>query len=158
MDVGTDFLFTAIDNPVCATSLNSFFKLQEGYLQLNSDENARKKRIFVIDDNEDVLTVLKLSLEMLGYEVSEFALGKDALKQYQHEKPDVVIVDQGLPDIMGLEVGQQIREMESGHACSLILLTGNDGQPLRDQAEDIGFNDFLVKPVRMNELAECVAQ
>lgn len=125
---------------------------------MNSEDSQQSKRIFLIDDNEDVLTVLKLSLEMLGHEVSDFTHGEIAIKQYPLESPDVVIVDQGLPDVMGVDVGQQIRAMESGQDCFLVLLTGNDGQPLRERATAAGFDDFLVKPVRVNELAECVAQ
>ena len=120
---------------------------------MNSGEN---KKIFLIDDNEDVLTVIKLSLEMLGYDVMDFMLGRDALQKFREIQPNLVIVDQGLPDIDGLEVGREIREIETDRRCALILLTGNDGQQLRDSAAEIGFDDFLVKPVRIQTLAECI--
>ena len=119
---------------------------------------ARKKKIFLIDDNEDVLTVIKISLEMLGYDVVEFAQGGDAVEQFLVAHPDLVIVDQGLPDIEGLEVGRQLRKLESDSHCGLILLTGSDGQSLRDLANDIGFDGFLVKPVSMQTLSECIDQ
>ena len=119
---------------------------------------SRKKKIFLIDDNEDVLTVIKISLEMLGYDVVEFAQGGDAVEQFLVVHPDLVIVDQGLPDIEGLEVGRQLRKLESDSRCGLILLTGSDGQSLRDLANDIGFDGFLVKPVSMQTLSECIDQ
>jgi len=124
----------------------------------NQSHIARKKKIFLIDDNEDVLTVIKISLEMLGYDVVEFAQGGDAVEQFLAVHPDLVIVDQGLPDIEGLEVGRQIRKLESDSRCGLILLTGSDGQSLRDLANEIGFDDFLVKPVSMQTLSECIDQ
>ncbi len=124
---------------------------------MNTDDpfrNRVKKKIFLIDDNADVLTVIKISLEMLDYEVFEFARGGDAIEKFPVIQPDLVIVDQGLPDIDGIEVGRQIRELESGGRCPLVLLTGSDGQALRELARKFGFDDFLVKPVRINMLAQ----
>lgn len=119
-------------------------------------DDSQKKKIFLIDDNPDVLAVIKISLDMLGYDVTEFALGQDALDQFPTTQPDLLIIDQGLPDVQGLDVGRQIRSQESGRRCALILLTGSDGQSLRDRAKEIGFDDFLVKPVRIKTLAECI--
>ena len=119
-------------------------------------DHSQKKKIFLIDDNADVLAVIKISLDMLGYDVTEFALGQDALDQFPTTQPDLLIVDQGLPDVEGLDIGRQIRSQESDSRCALILLTGSDGQSLRNLAKEIGFDDFLVKPVRINTLAECI--
>lgn len=126
---------------------------------MNTDQKINdglKKKIFLIDDNEDVIAVIKISLEMLGYDVVEFGLGRDAVEHFSAIGPSLVIIDQGLPDIEGLEVGRQIRNMETENRCPLILLTGNDSQPLRDRAKEIGIDDFLVKPARIQALAECI--
>ena len=128
---------------------------------MNTDDpnsNDIKKKIFLIDDNEDVLAVIKLSLELIGYDVVEFALGQEAVEQYLVHKPDLVIVDQGLPDIVGLEVGRRLRQLQTDGRCALILLTGSDGQPLRDLADEVGFDGFLVKPVSLQTLSECIDQ
>ena len=123
-----------------------------------SDCEQNKKTVLLIDDNEDVRTVIKLSLDMLGYVVVDCANGRDAIEQFPVVQPDVVIVDQGLPDIQGIEVGRQLRAMETGRNFGLMLLTGTDGQSIRDAAVSAGFDDFLVKPVRMTSLTECIEQ
>ncbi len=93
---------------------------------------------------------------MLGYAVAEFENGRDAIEQFPTIKPSLAIIDQGLPDIRGLEVGRRFREMDTENPCILILLTGTDGQALRDEATAAGFIDFLVKPVRIDALSECI--
>jgi DNA-binding response OmpR family regulator len=124
----------------------------------DQSNSGLKKIIFLIDDNEDVLAVIKISLEMLGYDVVEFTQGRGAVKKFLAVQPSLAIVDQGLPDIEGLEVGRQLRELETDSRCALILLTGSDGQLLRDRASDIGFDGFLVKPVSIQTLSECIDQ
>ncbi len=118
-------------------------------------ENA-KPTILLVDDNADILTVIKLSLELLGYRVFEFSNGHDALEQFETVRPSIAIIDQGLPDLLGLDVGRRIRKLEFGKTCPLILLTGTDCPTLRDDANDAGFCDFLVKPVRINTLSDCI--
>lgn len=128
---------------------------------MNTEDQSNsglKKKIFLIDDNEDVLAVIKISLEMLGYDVVEFTRGRDAVEKFLTVQPGLVIVDQGLPDIEGLEVGRQIRKLNTDSRCALVLLTGSDGQLLRDLASDIGFDGFLVKPVSIQTLSECIEQ
>ena len=93
---------------------------------------------------------------MLGYEVAEFLDGHDALKHFSDVGPDLAIVDQGLPDIQGIDLGRQIRDRESGDRCVLILLTGTDSQTLRVRGREAGFDDFLFKPVRIQTLQSCI--
>ena len=93
---------------------------------------------------------------MLGYDVEEFLGGHDALKHFSDVGPDLAIVDQGLPDIQGIDLGRQIRDRESGDRCVLILLTGTDSQTLRVRGREAGFDDFLFKPVRIQTLQSCI--
>ena len=93
---------------------------------------------------------------MLGYDVTESLNGRDAIEQFQATQPSLAIIDNGLPDIRGLDVGRRIRELEPESTCLLILLTGTDGKEIREQATDVGFTDFLVKPVRINALSDCI--
>lgn len=163
----TNELFTALDNQtklfgslrsirIFQTLLFSTYLLFFQTLNLNEHTESTKPQILLIDDNQDVLTVIKLSLEMLGYAVAEFENGRDAIEQFPTIKPSLAIIDQGLPDIRGLEVGRRFREMDTENPCILILLTGTDGQALRDEATAAGFIDFLVKPVRIDALSECI--
>ncbi len=115
-----------------------------------------KYKILLIEDNKDVLKVIKLSLEMLGYDVTGLSSGSDAIEQFSELQPEVAIIDQGLPLMQGIDVGRSIRKLPSGNNCALVLLTGTDGPLLREAAKEAGFNDFLVKPVKMKMLSACV--
>ena len=122
---------------------------------VNTNE-PKRKLILLADDNEDVLVVTKSSLELLGYRVVECSSGREAIKSFAAIQPDALIIDLGLSDISGIEVGQRLKAMNIAKNCRLILYTGTDEPSLRDAAAKAGFDDFLVKPVRMNVLAECI--
>lgn len=115
-----------------------------------------KTKILLVDDNDDIRDVFGIGLEMLGYQYIGVANGTDALEQFPLFKPDIMIVDQGLPDIQGTEIGRQVRAMASGQNISIALLTGTDSQDLRDQATQSGFDQFFVKPVRIKVIAEWI--
>ena len=115
----------------------------------------QNRRVQVVDDNEDVLSAIKVSLEVLDFEVLVCKTGSDAIEQFEKFNPFLVIVDQGLPDIDGLEVGRGIRSSESAQP-RLILLTGSDTRKLREQATEIGFDQFLVKPVGIESLSTTI--
>ena len=98
----------------------------------------------------------KASLEMLGYRVFECVSGQEVIERFAGVQPDALIIDLGLADISGIEVGERLKAMNITKNCRLILYTGTDEQSLRDAAAKAGFDHFLVKPVRMNHLAECI--
>ena len=122
------------------------------------DPAPSKTKVLLVDDSEDVLVVIQLSLEMLGYDVVACTDGAQAIKQFRATNPSIAIIDLGLPDMSGIEVGRQIRTIQNGINCPLILLTGNDGSKIRDEAQKAGFSDFLVKPVRIGSLSQCIAK
>lgn len=109
----------------------------------------------LVDDNMDVRMVIAMGLEHLGYDVIECVDGREALRRCDEETPDVAIIDQGLPDIRGIEVGQQILQANQ-RPLVVALLTGSDGPELRQQAKTAGFDGFLVKPIRIQSLAEWI--
>lgn len=115
-----------------------------------------KIKVLLVDDNDDIREVFGIGLDMLGFQIAQAATGTDAVKMFSKFNPDVVIVDQGLPDILGTEVGRQIRGMESSTRAAMAILTGTDGQALRDLAIEIGFDEFFVKPVKINTIAEWI--
>ncbi len=115
---------------------------------------TNKRKILMVDDHEDIRTIIRVGLELFEYEVQLCSNGLDAIKQHEEFKPDLMIVDLGLPDIDGFEVGKRIRQSSADTA--MFLLTGSDGQDARDQAKAIGFQQFLVKPIRLKELAALI--
>ncbi|MGH7391765.1 MAG: PAS domain S-box protein [Candidatus Rokuibacteriota bacterium] len=114
---------------------------------------APPRRILVIEDHDDGREMLATMLRLSGHEVLEAAAGGEGLETAARHSPDVVLVDIGLPDVDGYEVGQRLRRTFGG-SVRLVALTGY-GQPQdRARSAQAGFDDHLVKPVDAPRLAE----
>lgn len=113
-------------------------------------------KVLLIDDNDDIREVFGTGLELLGCRTAGAATGQEAIEHFLAFQPDVVLVDQGLPDMLGIEVGQKIRAMEPRTDVVLALVTGTDGQGLRELASDSGFDGFFVKPVKIQTIFDWI--
>jgi len=125
--------------------------------QLTQDRHSpdavpiRPKRILVVDDNRDAAESLAALLRLEGHEVATTFSGHDALAAESSLRPEVILLDIGLPGMSGYEVAQRLREV--GSPARLIALTGY-GQPEdRERALRAGFHRHLVKPVDPGPLA-----
>ncbi len=117
---------------------------------------AEKRRILVIEDNDDARAMLRAMLELAGHEVIERADGPSGLEAALTLRPDAALVDVGLPGLNGYDVARQIRSRLSGQPMKLIALTGY-GQPQnRTEALAAGFDAHLVKPVEPQSLLRLV--
>lgn len=125
-----------------------------------ADSTDSKTRVLLVDDNDDVREVIGVGLELLGYQIAGAPNGNQAIEQLLAFQPDILIMDQGLPDILGIEVGRQIRALENASQKNrktlLVLLTGTDGQALRELATQAGFDGFFVKPIRVSTISEWI--
>jgi PAS domain S-box-containing protein len=109
-------------------------------------------RVLVVDDNVDAAESVAMLLSMEGYEAQSVHSGSAALEAVGSLKPDVVLLDIGLPEMDGYDVARRLHEQFPIGAPILIALTGY-GQPSdRDRALRAGFDEFLVKPVEPNVL------
>jgi PAS domain S-box-containing protein len=114
------------------------------------------RRFVLIEDNDDAREVLSLGLRMRGHEVFPAASGREGVGLAVKRDPDVVIVDLGLPDMTGFEVGQEIRA-KLGTAVRMIALSGYSQPDDRKRTAEAGFDLHLVKPVSIETLIEVVA-
>ena len=106
-----------------------------------------RARVLVVEDNDDAREMLCQLLRLLGHEVHEAADGAAAVRLTPALKPDLVLVDVGLPGMDGYEVARQLRRTADGTPLRLIALTGY-GQPEdRARALAAGFDRHLVKPI-----------
>lgn len=108
------------------------------------------RRILLVDDNVDAAELLGMLLETDGYEVRIANNGEDALRIAREFSPHVAVLDLGLPDIAGDEVGRRI-----GLVCErpfLIAITGWGDDAHRRRTSDAGFDAHLVKPVDCKRL------
>ena len=107
------------------------------------------ERVLIIDDEEPIRHFLRVALSGQLYEISEAASGKEGLIAARDEKPDVIILDLGLPDIDGVEVTRLIREWTQ---IPIIILSVRGSENDKIFALDAGADDYLTKPFSIREL------
>ncbi len=115
-------------------------------------------RVLIVDDNADAVQGLKTLLEMNG-QITEIACdGRTALQQIEAFRPDVVLLDLGLPDMDGVEVARRARALPHGGEMRLVAVTGRGQDEDRQQTQEAGFDLHLTKPVEWQQLATLLAE
>ncbi|MGK9231055.1 response regulator transcription factor [Inquilinus limosus] len=112
-------------------------------------ETRSAPRILIIDDEPQIRRFLKISLAADGYAPIEAAGGAEGLERVALDRPDLVILDLGLPDIDGQQVLSRIRELSS---VPVIVLSVRAGEAEKVEALDRGANDYVTKPFGIAEL------
>ena len=115
------------------------------------------RRILVVDDNVDAATSLAMLLTLSGHVTHLAHDGVDAVGQSALFKPDLVLMDIGLPQLNGYEAARQIREQPGGEHIGLVALTGWGQEQDRQKSRDAGFNAHMVKPVALDALLALIA-
>lgn len=105
--------------------------------------------ILVVDDEPKIVRFVKTALSLASYEVFTAGTGQLALKLCESEKPDLVILDLGLPDIDGFEV---LREIRAYSTIPIIILTARDDEKDKVRGLELGADDYLTKPFGIREL------
>jgi PAS domain S-box-containing protein len=118
---------------------------------------ARRARILVADDNHDGADSLTVALQGLGHEVCTAYDGEQALALAASTRPEVMLVDIGMPRMNGYEVCRAVRREPWGREVLLVALTGWGQEEDRRRAAEAGFDRHLVKPVDLPVLAELLA-
>ena len=112
-----------------------------------------KYKILMIDDETNILTAFKFFAEMKGdFEVLIASSGVEGLEAARKNKPDVITLDVMLPGEDGIEVLRQIRNDESIKDVPVIMLSGVETESSRKAAEGLNIEEFLPKPVEMEDL------
>lgn len=119
-----------------------------------SAESASKAglRILAAEDNEDVLETLALLLRMGGHEVETAVNGRVALEKIRSSRPDVALLDIGMPAMTGYEVAREVRREAWGTDMLLVAMTGWGREEDKRQAIEAGFDAHLTKPVEIGVL------
>ncbi len=113
---------------------------------------ACKRRIMVVDDNEDAADTLAELFELNGHEVKVFYDPIAALAGAPEFKPEIAVLDIGLPVLDGYELAARLRSVMDGLPCRLIALTGYGQEADKAKTQAAGFEQHLVKPVRMSQI------
>lgn len=109
------------------------------------------KRILLVDDEQDILDLLKYNLEAEGYETLTAANGLQAL-ELARSSPDLIILDVMLPGKDGWEVIRQLRQTESTKHLPVIFLTAKGGEVDEVVGLELGADDYIVKPISIRKL------
>jgi len=111
-----------------------------------------KLRILVVDDNVDAADTLGILLQAMGHELRLAYDGPGALRAAADFRPDVVLLDIGMPGMDGYEVARRLRALPGLEKVMLVALTGYGQEEDRQRSEQFGFNTHLLKPVDLDEL------
>ena len=106
------------------------------------------KKVLLVDDEEDILDILKYNLEREGIGVATAKNGQEALQAAKRERPDLVVLDIMMPGMDGVEVCGQLRKMPGMEHVLIVLLTARTEDYSHIAGYDAGADDYINKPVR----------
>jgi len=118
---------------------------------------SRAARIVLIDDDEDIRLLTQTLLERLGHEVVVAPDGRLGIDTIMEARPDVAIVDIGLPDISGVEVAKTVTARLEEQRPYLVAVTGYGSEDHREAISTAGFDAHIVKPASLEQLTETIA-
>jgi phosphate regulon transcriptional regulator PhoB len=110
------------------------------------------KKILIVEDEHDLIKLLKYNLEKEGFRVSYTTDGTLAVPEMRRDPPDLVILDLMLPGVDGLEVCRQIRRHEKYASTPILMLTARSEEADRVVGLELGADDYVTKPFSMREL------
>jgi len=115
------------------------------------------RRILVVDDNVDAAATLEMLLKSLGHETCVVHDGVGALQMADEFRPDVVLLDLGMPGLDGYETARRLRAVKKELPFRIIALTGWGQESDRQKTREAGFDLHLTKPVELEDLVQAVS-
>ncbi len=117
------------------------------------------RTILVVDDDEDVLRILRFSLERAGYAVQTASDGQQARDQIDRQRPDLIVLDLKMPRLNGYQLFAQLKSDEKTRSIPVLVVTAlTQGSDLSDEdwARRMGAEGFLTKPFDLDALGQRV--
>lgn len=111
-----------------------------------------RRRVLVVDDNHDAADSLSMLLELMGHEVAKAYEGRAAVELAGSFRPQLALLDIGMPELDGYDVARRIRKQPGGREAILVALTGWGQHEDRRRAVEEGFDHHIVKPVDLTVL------
>jgi CheY-like chemotaxis protein len=111
-----------------------------------------RKRILVVEDNDDTARSLKTALELIGYEVAIAHDGPVALTVARAFQPDAALLDIGLPVMDGYELARRLRALATERNLPVVAVTAYGADAYRQKSVEAGFSEHLVKPADLAQL------
>ena len=117
----------------------------------------KKKRILLVDDDQEIIETLRIALEAQGYEIFIARDGNQGLAMVEREDPDLVILDMMMPKRSGFLVLEKLRRTRPV-PIRVIMITANEGSRHKAYAEMLGVDDYIRKPFAMDQLIDSVGR
>jgi DNA-binding response OmpR family regulator len=114
--------------------------------------SENRARILVVDDEADLVSVLRIGLEVEGFEVIEASDGEEGLRMARECKPALILLDLMLPKLDGYKVCRSLKFDERYQALPILILSARSGEQDRRLAHDMGADGFITKPYEMKDL------
>jgi two-component system cell cycle response regulator DivK len=111
-----------------------------------------RKKILIVDDNEDSRDLVAKVLRQFGYGIIEAVDGEEALEKAFSEKPDLILMDRSLPKIDGLEVTRRLKREEEFRTIPIVALTAHAMRGDREKALEAGCVGYISKPINVRSL------
>jgi len=106
-------------------------------------------RVLVVDDEQEILRLLKVTLSANGYDFISASTGEEGIEKAAHARPDIIILDIGLPDMSGIDVVRSLREWSH---TPIVILSVHGQEQEKVEALDAGADDYITKPFYTGEL------
>ncbi|HXD30101.1 MAG TPA: response regulator [Pyrinomonadaceae bacterium] len=124
--------------------------------QLDEVNRASLPLILLVEDHDDTRMMYRFVLEAGSYRVAEARNGEEAFKLVETLRPSLIVMDSNLPGMNGLMVTRYLREHEDGNPIPILFLSGDAHPQLRIAALDAGGDDYLVKPVDIEQFQAAI--
>jgi two-component system, OmpR family, alkaline phosphatase synthesis response regulator PhoP len=117
---------------------------------------AKRKRVLVVDDDQDILDLLEYNLTREGFKIKTTSSGIEALDKLIHFSPDLIILDILMPELNGIDLCRQIREIHDFEDTPIFFLTAHSEFYFQEAAFEIGGDDFIEKITGLRALTQKV--
>ena len=121
-----------------------------------TDQTINDKHILIVDDDLQIRSLVENSLILMNsnYKISTASNGCMALEQFKAEPPDLILTDNQMPKMSGIELSQAVRQISP--TAAIILMTGNGNSQVRQQVKDLKLQGYMEKPFSLIELQTAV--
>lgn len=145
-----------MDKAVIMLSESGRSTRQENDFSSPMQKNNSKSLVLIADDHADSRSMIKMVLEMRGYQVIEAEDGEDAVWMAERNCPNLILMDVTLPHLNGIDAARQIRRFEKLSDVPIVFLTGHAESGFSEAAFAAGAAGYLVKPINLNQLENIV--
>ena len=119
---------------------------------------AQRKKVLIVDDEEDIISLIKISLNLAGFDTFEALDGQKALTILKKQKPDLILLDIMMPRMDGYELCKRLKKNRKLKGIPVVFLTAKGQKEDAEKGLACGADDYIVKPFDPYELGERVRE